>query len=185
MLQHVAMGQYGIVVVSPRDGFPTDGHVTREYVIVQSEFYLKPNEDDFEGLWTFDMDAAQKKLPSQVLFNGSTGALTDPPLEAKAGDRIRLYVHNVGPNDQSSLHVIGAIFDRVFFEGNPKNEWFGMQTVPLGASNGAVLEFIVPEEGDYAIVDHEFAEVMKGAVGRIRATSATGTATRAVAPMKH
>jgi nitrite reductase (NO-forming) len=185
VLQHVAMGQYGIVIVSPRDGFPTDSQVTREYAIVQSEFYLKPNDDDPEGLWLFDMDAAQKKLPSQVLFNGSTAALTETPLAARAGDRIRLYVHNVGPNDQSSLHVIGAIFDRVFFEGNPKNEWFGMQTVPLGASNGAVLELIVPEEGDYAIVDHEFADVMKGALGRIRATSATGATTKPVTPMKH
>ena len=159
--------------------------MTREYAIVQSEFYLKPNDDDPEGLWVFDMDAAQKKQPSQVVFNGSTRALTDPPLEAKAGDRVRLYVHNVGPNDHTSLHVIGAIFDRVFFEGNPKNEWFGMQTVPLGASNGAVLELIIPEEGDYLIVDHEFADLTKGALGRIRAKSITGAVTKTITPMKH
>jgi len=184
VLMHVAMGQYGIVIVSPRDGFPTDHQVTREYAIVQSEFYLKPDDADPEGLWTFDMDAAMKKTPSHVLFNGSTRALTEPPLDAKAGDRVRLYVHNVGPNDHSSLHVIGVIFDRVFFEGNPRNEWFGMQTVPLGASNGAVLEFIVPEAGDYLIVDHEFADLLKGAVGHIHAKSTTGVATRTVAPLK-
>jgi nitrite reductase (NO-forming) len=185
VLMHVAMGQYGIVIVSPRDGFPTDRQVTREYAIVQSEFYLKAPDNDPEGLFLFDMDAAKNKVPSHVLFNGSTKALTDTPLEAKAGDRVRLYVHNVGPNDHSSLHVIGAFFDRVFFEGNPRNEWFGLQTVPLGASNGAVLEFIVPEEGDYLIVDHEFADVLKGAAGRIRATSITGATTRKLAPMKH
>lgn len=44
-----------------------------------------------------------------------------------------------------------------------------MQTVLLGASNGAVMELIVPEEGDYVIVDHEFADAQKGALGRIRA----------------
>ena len=185
VLQHVAMGQYGIVVVSPRNGFPTDRQVTREYAIVQSEFYLKANDDDPEGLLVFDMDAARNKAPSHVLFNGSARMMADQALVANAGDRVRLYVHNVGPNDHSSLHVIGAIFDRVFFEGNPRNEWFGMQTVPLGASNGAVLEFIVPEEGDYLLVDHEFADVMKGAAGRIRAASATGATTKAVTPMKH
>jgi nitrite reductase (NO-forming) len=185
VLQHVAMGQYGIVIVSPKNGFPTDRHVDREYALIQSEFYLKPSDED-ETLWAFDMDAAQRKAPSQVLFNGSTKALTDHPLTANAGDRVRLYVHNVGPNDQSSLHIIGVIFDRVFYEGNPRNEWFGMQTVPLGASNGAVIEFIVPEEGQYVIVDHEFADAMKGALGRLNALSATGTSTRPpAAPMKH
>jgi nitrite reductase (NO-forming) len=60
---------------------------------------------------------------------------------------------------------VGAIFDRVWYEGNVENEWRGMQTVLLGASNGAVLEFIVPEEGDYVMVDHDFADAEKGAKG--------------------
>jgi nitrite reductase (NO-forming) len=185
VLQHVAMGQYGIVIVSPKNGYPTDKEIDREYAVVQSEFYLKPNDEDPEGLWVFDMDAAQRKAPSQVLFNGSTRALTEPGLLANAGERVRLYVHNVGPNDQSSLHIIGVIFDRVFFEANPKNDLSGLQTALLGASNGAVLEFIVPEEGDYILVDHEFADVMKGALGRISARSVTGASTKPVTPMKH
>jgi nitrite reductase (NO-forming) len=185
VLQHVAMGQYGVVIVSPRDGFPTDRQVTREYAVVQSEFYLKPNEEDLEGLYLFDMEAAVAKLPSQVLFNGTAATMGDSALSANAGDRVRLYVHNVGPNDHSSFHVIGAIFDRVFFEGNPKNDWAGLQTVPLGASNGAVVEFIVPEEGDYLMVDHEFADVIKGAAARIRARSVTGDETKTVMPMSH
>ena len=69
----------------------------------------------------------------------------------------------------SRFHVVGVIFDRVWYEGNLHNEWQGMQTVLLGASNGAVMEFIVPEEGDYVIVDHEFADAQKGALGRIKA----------------
>jgi nitrite reductase (NO-forming) len=74
---------------------------------------------------------------------------------------------NVGPNDGSSVHVIGAIFDRVWYEGHPANLWRGMQTVLLGASNGAVMEFIVPEEGEYVLVDHEMADAEKGAKGLI------------------
>lgn len=182
VLQHVSMGQYGIVIVSPRHGYDTDRRVDREYAIVQSEFYLKPAdvEPDDEGLvpYVFDMAAANLKQPSQVLFNGHAQALTTPALQANAGERVRLYVHNVGPNDQSSFHVIGAIFDRVWYEGNPANLWRGMQTVLLGASNGAVLEFIVPEEGTYVLVDHEFADVQKGAVGMLKALSKEGTVTR-------
>jgi nitrite reductase (NO-forming) len=155
VLQHVAMGQYGTVVVSPREGFPTDGEGVREYAVVQSEFYLKPGDD---GLFALDYDAALKKQPSHVVFNGHVNALTDEPLTAKVGERVRLYFMNVGPNDQSSAHVIGAIFDRVWYDGNPRNEWHGLQTALVGSSNGAVLEFIVPEEGRYVLVDHEFAD---------------------------
>lgn len=182
VLQHVAMGQYGMVIVSPREGYPTDAKVDREYAVVQSEFYLKPGADD---LFVLDFDAAAKKNPSHVLFNGHQAALTERPLEAFAGERVRLYLHNAGPNDQSSTHVIGAIFDRVFYEGNPLNDWRGMQTVVLGASNGAVVEFIAPEEGDYILVDHEFADAQKGAVGHIRVRARNGKTTRPITTMSH
>lgn len=182
VLQHVAMGQYGVVVVSPRDGFPTDAKVAREYVVVQSEFYLAPQAD---GLYALDFDRAQRKDPLYVLFNGHLGALTDHPLIANAGERVRLYLHNVGPNDHASSHVIGTVFDRVYYEGNPANDWHGMQTVALGASNGAVVEFIAPEEGDYILVDHEFADAQKGALGHIRVRSRTGERTLPEMTMRH
>lgn len=187
ILQHLAMGQYGVVVVSPRDGYPTDAAVDREYVIVQSELYLREAEvPTHEGdqteftevsgpvLYTLDFEGAQKKLPLFVVFNGHQRSLIDAPLLARPGERVRLYVHNVGPSDTSSFHVVGAVFDRVYYEGNPANDWRGMQTVLLGASNGAVVEFVVPEEGDYVIVDHEFADAQKGAVGRLRAGRPVG-----------
>jgi nitrite reductase (NO-forming) len=183
VLQHVAMGQYGIVIVSPREGFPTDDEVATRYAVVQSEFYLKPSEKS--GLYELDYDAALRKQPSHVLFNGHLAALSTHPLLAKVGERVRLYFHNVGPNDQSSAHVIGTIFDRVWFEGNPRNEMRGMQTALIGSSNGAVLEFIVPEEGRYMLVDHEFADASKGAVGQIIALSKAGTMTTTTAPMQH
>jgi nitrite reductase (NO-forming) len=183
VLQHVAMGQYGIVIVSPRDGFDTDDEAMRQYAVVQSEFYLKPGGPD--GLYELDYDAALRKQPSHVLFNGHAGALTEHPLFAKVGERVRLYFHNVGPNDQSSAHVIGAIFDRVWFEGNPMNEMRGMQTALIGSSNGAVLEFIVAEEGRYVLVDHEFADASKGAIGQIVGLSKNGTMTSITPPMQH
>lgn len=163
VLMHTAMGQYGAVVVSPKEGYPTDDQVDREYVIVQSEFYLDKMGDEYR----YDHMAAMNKQPSHVLFNGHLGALHDTPLEANAGERVRLYFLNAGPSDTSSFHVIGGIFDRVWYEGDLHNEWRGMQTVLLGASNGAVMEFIVPEEGSYTLVDHEFADTELGASGTL------------------
>jgi nitrite reductase (NO-forming) len=182
ILMHMAMGQYGVVVVSPRDGLPTDEEVDREYVVVQSEFYLKPGDG---GLHVLDYDAAMAKSPSHVVFNGHAQALTESPLVANAGERVRLYFHNVGPSDGSSFHVVGAIFDRVFYEGNPKNDWAGMQTVPFGASNGGVVEFIAPEEGQYIMVDHEFADAQRGAVGYIQVRSRGGELTMNLPHMAH
>lgn len=175
ILLHMAMGQYGAVVVSPRDGYPTDAEVDREYVVLQSEFYLTPGEGE-EALHVIDFARAAEKRPTHVLFNGHQSSLVTTPLHAVEGERVRLYVHNVGPSDTSSFHVVGAIFDRVFYEGNPRNEWFGMQTVLLGASNGAVVEFIAPEPGDYIMVDHEFADAQLGAVGYIKVVGKDGAA---------
>ncbi len=182
ILMHMAMGQYGVVVVSPRNGLPTDDEVDRSFVVVQSEFYLKPGDD---GKYTIDFDAAMAKQPSQVAFNGHTQMLTAHPLLANAGERLRLYFHNVGPSDGSSFHVVGAIFDRVFYEGNPRNDWAGMQTVAFGASNGGIVEFIAPEEGRYILVDHEFADAQRGAVGYIDVRSRDGRLTLNLPTMRH
>lgn len=166
VLQHMSMGQYGAVVVSPREGFPTDGEVDREYVVVQSEFYLKPGADT-AGLHEFDWEAAQARTPTVVAFNGHRTSLVQRPLAAEPGERVRFYLLNVGPNGTSSFHVIGGVLDRVWYEGSPENEMRAMQTVLLGASNGAVAEMVVPEPGEYVLVDHEMADAYLGAVGHL------------------
>lgn len=43
--------------------------------------------------------------PSQVTFNGREGALTDKPLLARQGERVRIFFGNAGPNLVSSFHV--------------------------------------------------------------------------------
>lgn len=166
VLMHTAMGQHGVVVVSPKDGYTEDYEVDREYVVVQSEYYLKKGTGD---LYQYDFEAAQTVNPSHVVFNGHQTILHDQPLKANAGERVRLHFSNNGPSGTSSFHVIGAIFDRVWLEGHPFNEMRGMQTVLLGASGSATLDFIVPEEGKYILIDHEFADAEKGATGTLSA----------------
>ena len=166
VLMHTAMGQHGVVVVSPKDGYDTGYEVDEEYVIVQSEYYLKKGPGD---LYQYDYEGAQNRNPSHVVFNGHQTILHDQPLKANAGDRIRLHVSNNGPSGTSSFHVIGGIFDRVWLEGHPFNEMRGMQTVLLGASSSATIDMIVPEEGKYILIDHEFADAEKGATGTLKA----------------
>ena len=169
VLEHIASGMYGAMVVEPRDGYPTK--VDREYVVIQSEFYAKVDPEGRKvgdaPLYVLDGDRLRDARPTHTVFNGLFNGMVRKPLEAKKGERVRLFVLNVGPSKTSSFHVVGTIFDRVWIEGNPRNQFVGMQTVLLGSSNSAIVEFMVPEDGSYVMVDHHFANASQGAVGII------------------
>ena len=47
----------------------------------------------------------------------------------------------------------------------------GMQTVLLGSSNSAIVEFVIPEDGSYIMVDHHFANASQGAIGLVSTTA--------------
>ena len=175
ILEHIASGMYGAVVVEPRGGYPTK--VDREYVIVQSEFYAKPDPQKRKiggaPLYVLDGERLRAAQPTHTVFNGTHNGMVKKPLAAKPGERLRLHVLNVGPSKTSSFHVVGTIFDRVWFEGNPDNQFRGMQTVLLGSSNSAIVEFMIPEEGSYIMVDHHFSNASQGAIGLISTTVKT------------
>ena len=171
VLEHIASGMYGMMIVEPRGGYPTK--VDREYAVIQSEFYTKPDPEkrkvDGVPLHVLDGVRVRTKAPTYTVFNGRYNAMVDKPLPSNPGERVRLFVLNVGPSNTSSFHVVGTIFDRVWFEGNPDNQWRGAQTVLLGSSNSAIVEFMVPEAGSYVMVDHHFANASQGAIGLIAA----------------
>lgn len=173
ILEHIASGMYGAVIVEPREGYPTK--VDREYVIIQSEFYVKPDPENHQvdgtPLYVLDGDRLRDARPTYTVFNALHNGMVRKPLPADVGDRVRLYVLNVGPSKTSSFHVVGTIFDRVWMEGNPDNQFRGMQTVLLGSSNSAIVEFLLPEKGSYIMVDHHFANASQGAVGLIAANT--------------
>lgn len=160
VLAHIANGMYGVIIVEPKDGYPSDADIDREYVLVQSEWY---KERDFNSFLNEE--------PEYVVFNGNDFGLKKNPLTAKVGDTVRIRVLNAGPNKGSSFHVVGTTFDRVYLDGNPKNVLYGLQTVMLPASGGAVVEFRVLEEGDYPVVTHQFNHATKGAVAILRVTA--------------
>ena len=167
ILEHIASGMYGAVIVEPREGYPTKAD--REYLVVQSEFYAKPDPEgrkvDGGPLYVLDNERLRMAQPTHTVFNGEHNGMVKKPLATKPGERVRLFVLNVGPSRTSSFHVVGTIFDRVWWEGNPDNQMRGMQTVLLGSSNSAIVEMVIPEEGSYIMVDHHFANASQGAIG--------------------
>jgi nitrite reductase (NO-forming) len=77
-------------------------------------------------------------------------------------------VGNGGPNLVSSFHVIGEIFDRVWFEGGSKSQE-NVQTTLVPAGGAAIAEFHTEVPGTYVIVDHSlFRAFNKGALGMLK-----------------
>jgi len=165
VLMHMIYGMIGMVIVEPKSGFP--GKVDYEFSLVQNEYYLRKLEDSVT--YVPDVQAARLKQPTFVAFNGKVAQYMPHPLRVKAGSRVRVYFMNDGPNNASSFHVIGTIFDKVWLDGNPHNELQGMQALYLGPACGAIVEFVIPEKGRYTFVDHSFADAEMGAMGQFLA----------------
>ncbi|HFA0235362.1 TPA: nitrite reductase, copper-containing [Neisseria gonorrhoeae] len=166
---HIANGMYGLILVEPKEGLPK---VDKEFYIVQGDFYTK-GKKGAQGLQPFDMDKAVAEQPEYVVFNGHVGAIAgDNALKAKAGETVRMYVGNGGPNLVSSFHVIGEIFDKVYVEGGKLiNENVQSTIVPAGGS--AIVEFKVDIPGSYTLVDHAiFRAFNKGALGQLKVEGA-------------
>jgi nitrite reductase (NO-forming) len=164
---HIANGMYGLILVDPLGGLPPVDH---EYAVLQSEFFTMPGSE--KGIMELSMEKGLAEHPDHVVFNGKAGALIgDGQLLAKAGDTVRLYVGNIGPNSASSFHIIGEIFDKVYVEGaigGTINE--NVQTTLIPSAGAVIVEFKVEVPGAYLLLDHSIFRVAKGAVGILSVT---------------
>jgi nitrite reductase (NO-forming) len=165
-LHHIANGMFGMVIVEPKGGL---AKVDREIAIVQSEWYLAGQKEPAD----YAKANAAAPAPDFVVFNGIANQYKDNPIMVGAGDRVRAFVLNTGPNVDSSFHVVGTIFDTVIKEGvilarGNAGGW-GSQAVDLAPAQGAVIEFSPVEDGMYPMVTHAFNFVGKGALGIIMA----------------
>ncbi len=165
---HIMQGMYFAIIVDPKSGWGTKAD--KEFVLVQSEFYTK--KDSITGAIIPDYTGAMAKQATQVVFNGRAFQYKDNPLNVDVGDRVRFFVVNAGPTFRSDFHVVGAVFDRVYPDGNPRNALERVQTQTIPAGGGAVFETVFEEGasgvGLYPFVTHSFADAEKGAVGIIK-----------------
>ncbi len=159
---HISNGLYGVVLVKPTEGLP---QVDREYYVMQSEFYTE-GEIGAEGMQTFSSTKGYAEKPEYVVFNGHTQSLVgERALKANVGERVRLYVGNIGPNLVSSFHLIGEIFDRVYREGSVRGFDRDIQTTLIPSGSASIVEFTVEVPGGYVLVDHSIFRTGRGALG--------------------
>jgi len=162
---HVANGMYGLILVEPPEGLPPVDH---EFYVMQGDFYTVGKYRE-KGLQAFDMQKAIDENPTYVLFNGSEGALiNEKALQANTGETVRMFVGNGGPNLVSSFHVIGEIFDKVWYEGGTHFQE-NVQTTLIPAGGAMMADFHVEVPGSYVLVDHSiFRAFNKGALAILK-----------------
>ena len=158
MIQHVARGMFGAIVVDPLNAkvWPK---ADREYVLIQSELFKNP--DDVPAMFDRKFD--------NIVFNG--GVFKYHPfvtnggkLEAKPGERVRIYFVNAGPSEFSSFHPIGEIWDHVYESGNPANKFTGVQTYVVGPGSASTFDVVVESAGAYPLVTHSLTGALRGAI---------------------
>lgn len=171
---HMAHGMYGMILVEPKEGLPK---VDKEFYVMQGELYTTGRLGK-QGLQIFDAQKMLDGKPEYVVFNGRVnGAVGN--MEAKVGERVRIYVGNGGVNLISSFHVIGEIFDEVYPEGAMgagTTTHRNIQTTIVPAGGATIVEFTADVPGKYVLVDHALARLDRGAWGTIEVKGNKNTA---------
>ncbi len=106
-LHHIGNGMYGGIMIDP----PVLNPVDHEFVLVQSELYTGPQEKpgNLTKMIGADWDA--------VVFNGYVNQYLHRPIRVEPNQRVRVWVLDAGPSENSAFHIVGTIFDTVFKEG--------------------------------------------------------------------
>jgi len=163
VLEHISNGMYGAIIVNPINPLPQASGGS--YVLVQSEFYLnsKPGTD---GAYAGNYTKMLAGTPDYVVFNGKAFQYQKAPLQVQPNQLVRLYILNVGPSHWSAFHVIGALMDTVYVDGDPANVEHGMQTLSIPPSGGAIVDMYFRDPGGKnPFVTHDFSDAMKGGIG--------------------
>jgi nitrite reductase (NO-forming) len=168
-LHHIGNGMHGAIVIDP----PNLAPVAHEYLLVQSELYL--GDEGAPG----DLAKMQDEAHDAVVFNGFVNQYQHRPIRVEPGERVRVWVLDAGPSENSAFHIVGTVFDTVFKEGTyvlqPDGRRGGAQALDLQPSQGGFVEFTFDEAGLYPIVTHKFANVGKGALGLFQAGEVEAT----------
>lgn len=165
VLMHIGMGMFGAIVVDPADDKLPPADVS--YVIVQSEWYTQQVKGT---LLTGDFNKMSSVAPDEVVFNGVALQYKDHPLNAKVGQRVRIYFLDAGPNLSSAFHVIGEIFTEVYPSGDFSQKLSGVSTYNVAPGQGVIFDLVFDEPGEYVFVDHSMRSVYLGAAGLINVT---------------
>ena len=168
--EHIANGMYGLILVEPDGGLAKVDH---EYYVVQGEIYTTAAKGK-PGMQQFSDAKLMEESPEYFVFDGAVDALTKThPMQAKVGETVRIFFGDAGPNDTSSLHIVGEIFTRDYRLGSLTSPALtGVQTAGVPPGAAAILEFKASVPGQFAMMDHAMARMAKGLMATFEITGA-------------
>ncbi|MCH6472514.1 multicopper oxidase domain-containing protein [Sinomonas terrae] len=173
MSLHIANGMFGAVVIDPPDAPP----VAEQFVLIQSELYYGQPTDGQPGMAAGSADPAKiaAEKPDAVVFNGYADQYQQAPLKAKAGEPVRIWVLDAGPDRPTSFHVVGGQFTAVWAEGTFRLApgTGASQAMDLAPGQGGYVDLTFPEAGHYPFVTHYMVDAEHGAQGTFDITAGT------------
>jgi nitrite reductase (NO-forming) len=167
---HISSGMFGMILVEPEEGLPEVDH---EFYLGQHELYTNGDTGQ-EGHHEFDFDGMAAENPTYTLMNGEKYAITPDnyaEMTVETGDTARVFFAVGGPNQSSSFHPIGSVWDEVWEQGALANEPSRyVQTTPVPPGSAAVTTMSFPVPGEFKLVDHALSRVArKGALAIVTA----------------
>lgn len=162
---HISKGMYGAISVEPADGLPD---VDYEFYVGQNEIYTKYPKGT-QGHQEFDDQKQLEETPDYVIFNGMVNALTsgEYSLNVTVNSTVRLFFAVGGPNVISNFHLIGGVWNRVYYE----TDWsapnmHNAETIAVVPGSALAIEIDITRTGKFILVDHALTRTFdKGALG--------------------
>ncbi|HKI61073.1 MAG TPA: multicopper oxidase domain-containing protein [Mariprofundaceae bacterium] len=164
MVQHIARGMYGTIIVDPKRYSKAYPKPDREYVLIQSQYF--PDAENYAAM-------LENKGWTNALINGKIfnyDPVHDPNatkvLMAKPGERVRIFFINANVNMPVAFHPIAGIWDRVYVNGSPKNVLYDVQTYGVPVAGASTFDIVSPADHatNNAIVDHTMSAALRGAI---------------------
>ena len=172
--EHIANGMYGLILVEPEGGLAPVDH---EYYVMQGEIYTAAAKGK-AGMQPFSDAKLLAESPEYFVFNGAVDALTKAhPMQAHVGETVRIFFGDAGPNDTSSLHIVGEIFTRDYLLGSLTSPPLtSVQTAGVPPGSAAILDFKASVPGQFSMMDHAMARMAKGLMATFTISGAENAA---------
>jgi FtsP/CotA-like multicopper oxidase with cupredoxin domain len=152
--EHVSMrGMWGPLIVEPRNPQPVEKEITKDYILMMSEWASawadKPGQGGMPGD-VFDF----------FTINGKSFPDTQP-IRVKKGDVIRLRLFATGDGFHA-IHIHGHVFEIAFKDGHPLPAPIKADTVVVGPGERYDIIIRCDNPGRWMIHDHIDSHTMNG-----------------------
>lgn len=152
--EHVAMrGMWGPFVIVPKKPTPIEKTVTKDYVLMLS---------DWDSKWAFK--PGYGGVPGDVwdyfTLNGKAFPDTQP-LRVNKGDVVRLRLIGAGELSHS-IHIHGHVFKVAFKDGRPLPAPFEADTIVVGPGERYDVFLTADNPGRWMVHDHVDSHTMNG-----------------------